>query len=175
MYVVLLDNGRSELLAQAEQRKALSCIRCGACLNGCPIYQSVGGHAYGVTYSGPIGSIITPHFKGMSEYKHLSFASSLCGKCTDVCPVKIDIHKQLLYNRRDSVSTGTATKLDKTIWFFWKTAMLKRSMMEKGGAKVKNFMLRQFFKKAYGDRRDLPVVAPKSFNQIWRDRSKGII
>jgi L-lactate dehydrogenase complex protein LldF len=173
MYVVLLDNGRSDLLAQVEQRRGLNCIRCGACLNGCPIYQGVGGHAYGTTYSGPIGSVITPNMKGMAEFKHLSFASSLCGKCTEVCPVKIDIHNLLLYNRRDSVEQKTTGKTENWTWYFWKTAMLRRSTMEKGGAKLKNFMLRQFFRKAWGERREMPSVAPKSFNQLWRER-KGI-
>ena len=173
MYVVLLDNGRSELLAQVEQRRGLNCIRCGACLNGCPIYQGVGGHAYGTTYSGPIGSVITPNMKGMADFKHLSFASSLCGKCTEVCPVKIDIHNLLLINRRDSVQQKTTGKTENWTWYFWKTAMMKRSTMEKGGAKLKNFMLRQFFRKAWGERREMPTVAPKSFNQIFRER-KGI-
>ncbi|HEY6161661.1 MAG TPA: lactate utilization protein B [Bacteroidia bacterium] len=173
MYVVLLDNGRSDLLAQVEQRRGLNCIRCGACLNGCPIYQGVGGHAYGTTYSGPIGSVITPNMKGMAEFKHLSFASSLCGKCTEVCPVKIDIHNLLLYNRRDAVEQKTTNKSENWTWYFWKTAMLKRGTMEKGGAKLKNFMLRQFFRKAWGERREMPTVAPKSFNQMWRER-KGI-
>jgi L-lactate dehydrogenase complex protein LldF len=173
MYVILLDNGRSALLEQTEQRRALSCIRCGACLNACPVYQTIGGHAYGTTYSGPIGSVITPHFKGMDEFKHLSFASTLCGKCTEVCPIKIDIHKLLLLNRKESVDKGFTNKAENWAWFFWKGAMLKRSKMDKGGAKVKNFMLKQFFKKQWGDRRELPTVANKSFNQIWRER-KGI-
>lgn len=172
MYVILLDNGRSNLLAQVEQRRALECIRCGACLNGCPVYQGVGGHAYGTTYQGPIGAVITPWMRGMAEFKHLSYASSLCGKCTEVCPVKIDLHKLLLFNRRDAV-TANPSKTENLMWFFWKGAMLKRSKMEKGGAKLKNFMLRQFFRKSWGDRRDLPVVAPKSFNQTWKER-KGI-
>ncbi len=171
MYVILLDNGRSNLLGEAEQREALSCIRCGACLNACPVYQTVGGHSYGTTYSGPIGSVITPHFKGMQDFKHLSFASTLCGRCTEVCPMKINIHKLLLLNRRDSVKRGGATKAENFVWFFWKSAMLKRSKMDKGGAKLKNFMLKQFFKKQWGERRDLPEVAPKSFNQIWRERT----
>jgi L-lactate dehydrogenase complex protein LldF len=170
-YVVLLNNGRSDLLAEPEQREALSCIRCGACLNACPVYQTVGGHSYGTTYSGPIGSVITPHLKGMPDFKHLSFASTLCGRCTEVCPVKINIHKLLLLNRRDSVKKGGATKAENFVWFFWKSAMLKRSKMDKGGAKLKNFMLKQFFKKQWGERRDLPEVAPKSFNQIWKERT----
>jgi L-lactate dehydrogenase complex protein LldF len=173
MFVILLDNGRTALLAETEQRRALSCIRCGACLNACPVYQTVGGHTYGTTYSGPIGSVITPYMQGMEEYKHLSFASTLCGKCTDVCPVKIDIHKLLLLNRSDSVQKGFTTKTENWVWFFWKGAMLKRSKMDKGGAKLKNFMIKQFFKKQWGERRDLPQVAPKSFNQMWRER-KGM-
>ncbi|MCE3277822.1 MAG: lutB 1 [Bacteroidetes bacterium] len=173
MYVILLDNGRTNLLAETEQRRALSCIRCGACLNACPVYQTVGGHTYGTTYSGPIGSVITPYLKGINEFKHLSFASTLCGKCTDVCPVKIDIHKLLLLNRSDAVQKGFTTKTENWVWFFWKGAMLKRSKMDKGGSKLKNFMIKQFFKKQWGDRRDLPQVAPKSFNQMWRER-KGI-
>jgi L-lactate dehydrogenase complex protein LldF len=173
MYIILLDNGRSTLLAETEQRRALSCIRCGACLNACPVYQTIGGHSYGTPYSGPIGSIITPHYRGMQEFKHLSFASTLCGKCTEVCPVKIDIHKLLLLNRKQSVDMKLSPKTENWIWLFWKKAMLKRSKMDKGGAKIKNFMLKQFFKKQWGSRRDLPEVAPKSFNQLWKER-KGI-
>ena len=173
MYVILLDNGRSTLLAEPEQRQALSCIRCGACLNACPVYRTVGGHSYGTTYSGPIGSVITPHLQGMQEFKHLSYASTLCGKCTEVCPVKIDIHKLLLFNRRDSIKNGFSTKTENWVWFFWKGAMLKRSKMDKGGAKLKNFMLKQFFKKQWGERRDLPQIAQKSFNQIWKERREG--
>ncbi|TAH40005.1 MAG: iron-sulfur cluster-binding protein [Bacteroidetes bacterium] len=170
MYVVLLDNGRTNLLAQQEQRQALACIRCGACLNGCPIYKGVGGHAYGTTYSGPIGSVITPHLQGMKEFKHLSYASSLCGKCTEVCPVRIDLHKLLLYNRRDSVVGHHHPKSEHLIYSFWKKAMLSRRIMNRGGARTKNFMIQNFFKKAWGDRRELPRIAPKSFNEMWKNR-----
>lgn len=173
MYVILLDNGRSLLLDKPEQREALSCIGCGACSTVCPVYQTIGGQAYGTTYSGPIGSVISPHIQGMEEFKHLSYASTLCGKCTEVCPAKIDIHKLLLLNRRDVVQKGLSAKTDNWIWHFWKKAMLKRSKMDKGGAKLKNFMLKQFFKKSWGERRELPQVVSKTFNQIWRER-KGI-
>jgi L-lactate dehydrogenase complex protein LldF len=102
-HVVLLDNKRTHLLADAEQRDALHCIRCGACLNVCPIFRNVGGHSYGTTYSGPVGSVITPHLRGLQEWKHLSSASSLCGACTETCPVKIDLHHHLLQNRRNAI------------------------------------------------------------------------
>lgn len=126
MYVVLLDNGRSKLLAHADMREALYCIRCGACLNACPVYKTIGGHTYGTTYSGPIGSIITPHYKGMEEFKHLSEASTLCGACTEVCPVKINLHKLLLYNRRNAVKQGLTTFSERSMWKMWHGAMLSR-------------------------------------------------
>ena len=169
MYVILLDNGRTELLAQKEQRQGLYCIRCGACLNGCPIYKNIGGHTYDTTYSGPIGSIITPHLKGMEDFKHLSYASSLCGKCTEVCPVKIDIHKMLLFNRKDAVEQKLNSKMERLGWFFWKKGMLKRSMMDKIGGKFKNLMLSKFFTKTWGEKRVLPQVAEKSFSAQWKE------
>ena len=103
-HVVLLDNNRTRLLADPEQRDALHCIRCGACLNVCPIYKNIGGHSYGATYQGPIGSVITPHLRGLQQWKHLSFASSLCGACTQTCPVKIDLHHHLLQSRRNAIA-----------------------------------------------------------------------
>src|SRR5665647_460173 len=132
MYVILLDNGRTNILANPKQRESLYCIRCGACLNACPVYKNIGGHTYGVTYSGPIGSVITPHLLGMNEYKHLSYASSLCGNCTEVCAVKINLHELLLENRKESVDEGFATFSEKTAWKLWKIASLKRGMMNMG-------------------------------------------
>lgn len=170
MYVILLDNGRTNLLAQKEQRQALYCIRCGACLNACPVYKNIGGHTYETTYSGPIGSIITPHMAGMKEFKHLSYASSLCGKCTEVCPVKIDIHKMLLLNRRDAVKEGLNPKSESIGWKGWKIGMSKRKKMDMVGGKFKNFLLRTFFKKSWGKHRELPVVAEKSFSKQWQER-----
>lgn len=173
MYVILLDNGRTNLLAQKEQRQALYCIRCGACLNACPVYKNIGGHTYETTYSGPIGSIITPHMAGMKEFKHLSYASSLCGKCTEVCPVKIDIHKMLLLNRRDSVEQGLSPFSEKMGWKGWKTGMLKRKTMDMFGGKFKNLMLRNFFKKSWGKHRELPKVAEKSFSEQWKEKDQN--
>ncbi len=169
MYVILLDNGRTNLLAQKDQRQGLYCIRCGACLNGCPIYKNIGGHTYDTTYSGPIGSIITPHLKGMEDFKHLSYASSLCGKCSEVCPVKIDIHKMLLLNRRDAVKKNLNTAPEKWGWFFWKKTMLKRNKMDMAGGKFKNFILKNFFKKLWGKNRVLPEVEDKSFSKQWKE------
>ncbi|WP_129716115.1 LutB/LldF family L-lactate oxidation iron-sulfur protein [Pedobacter sp. SYP-B3415] len=172
MYVVLLDNGRTNLLAQKEQRQGLYCIRCGACLNACPIYKNVGGHTYNTTYSGPIGSVITPHLKGMEDFKHLSYASSLCGKCSEVCPAKIDIHKMLLLNRRDAAATHQNGKVEDIGWKLWKKGMQKRNLIDFFGGKVKNFILRTFFKKKWSKYRDLPEVAPKSFASQWEAQKK---
>ena len=171
MYVVLLDNGRTNLLAQKDQRQALYCIRCGACLNACPVYKNIGGHSYGTTYSGPIGSVITPHTNGMEEFKHLSYASSLCGKCTEVCPVKIDIHKMLLLNRRDAVNEQLVNTKEKWGWSAFTKAMLSRKLMDFFSGKAKNWMLKTFFNKTWGHYREMPQVAPKSFSQQYKERN----
>ena len=173
MYVILLDNGRTNLLAQKDQRQALYCIRCGACLNACPVYKNIGGHTYNTTYSGPIGSIITPHLKGMKEFKHLSYASSLCGKCSEVCPVKIDIHKMLLLNRRDAAANHDNTKAEGIGWKLWKKGMLKRTMMDMFGGKMKNFMLKKLFKKSWGKYREMPNLPAQSFAKQWQEIQKN--
>jgi L-lactate dehydrogenase complex protein LldF len=174
MYVILLDNNRSELMEHPEQRSSLSCIRCGACSNVCPVYKNIGGHAYNATYNGPIGSVITPHLEGMREYMHLSQASSICGRCTEVCPVNIDLHKLLLYNRRDAAEKkDLSSKSEKWAFYMWKKVMLKRSTMNQG-AKTKNFLLDSFFRKAWGSNREMPRIAPKSFNEIWREEHADI-
>ena len=172
MYVILLDNGRTNLLAHKEQREGLYCIRCGACLNACPVYKNIGGHTYETTYSGPIGSIITPHLAGMKEFKHLSYASSLCGKCSEVCPVKIEIHKMLLLNRRDAVNEGLNTTAESIGWKGWKMGMMKRKMMDMLGGKWKNLILKKFFKKSWGDHRELPEIAKESFSAQWKKHNE---
>src|SRR5260370_32008329 len=98
-HLVLVDNGRTEILG-SEYRETLRCIRCGACLNACPIYRKIGGHAYGSVYPGPIGALITPLFKGLGKFKDLPQASSLCGACYEACPVKINIPRHLINMRR---------------------------------------------------------------------------
>jgi L-lactate dehydrogenase complex protein LldF len=172
MYVILMDNGRTNLLQDTEAREALYCIRCGSCLNACPVYKNIGGHAYGTTYSGPIGAVITPHLKGMSEYAHLSYASSLCGNCTEVCPVRINLHELLLHNRHKAVEENYTSGSEKMAWYGWKQASLSRKMMNMTSGKMKNFFMKRFFAKAWGPERELPVFAPKSFNQLWKERKK---
>ncbi len=173
MYVVLIDNGRTTLLADLEKRQALNCIRCGACLNACPVYKNIGGHTYNTTYSGPIGSVITPHYRGMEDFKHLSFASSLCGACTSVCPVKIDLHNLLLLNRKQSVKEGLATKWEVRGFKLFTMAMKNRAWMNFGGSTLKNMALSFLFKSSWGKHRTMPELAPKSFNQQWKERKKG--
>lgn len=172
MYVILLDNGRTNILANEKARESLYCIRCGACLNACPVYKNIGGHAYETTYSGPIGSVITPHLKELGEWKHLSYASSLCGNCTEVCAVKINLHELLLENRHEAVDEGNSTFSEKMAWKFWKKAMLNRRMMNTGSGKIKSWVVNTFvkdWKKHHGD-----IEFPKkSFNQLWKERNKG--
>jgi L-lactate dehydrogenase complex protein LldF len=172
MYVILLDNGRTNLLAQKDQRQGLYCIRCGACLNACPVYKNIGGHTYSTPYSGPIGSVITPHMQGMENFKHLSYASSLCGKCTEVCPVKIDIHKMLLLNRRDAVNDGLVPRKEKWGWLAWRKGMLSRKLEDFFSGKTKNRLMQTFFKKTWGHYRDMPNVAGKSFAEQWREKNE---
>ena len=171
MFVILLDNGRTNLLANPTAREALYCIRCGACLNACPVYKNIGGHAYDTTYSGPIGSVITPHLRGMHDYKHLSYASSLCGNCTDVCPVKINIHELLLENRRESVVAGESDFAEKFAWKMWKNASLSRMMMNQGNATIKNWVINKMFK-GWSNQRAPLEFPKKTFNQLWNESKK---
>ena len=172
MYVVLIDNGRTNIIEDPEKRQSLNCIRCGACLNVCPVYRNIGGHTYGSTYSGPIGSVITPHLEGMEKFKHLSYASTLCGACTSVCPVKIDLHNLLLLNRNQSVKEGLATKSETFGFKLWAKAMKNRTLLNLPGAALKNFMVGFIFKNSWGKRREDVHIAPKSFQQLWKERRK---
>jgi L-lactate dehydrogenase complex protein LldF len=171
MYVILLDNGRTNILQDPVSRESLYCIRCGACLNACPVYKNIGGHSYGTTYSGPIGSVITPNLKELGEWKHLSHASSLCGNCTEVCAVKINLHELLLYNRREAVRTGQGNMMEKIAWAAWQQGMLHRKMMNLGNSKIKNWMINKLFKGWTGQRADLDFPA-KTFNQLWREKQE---
>ncbi|HEX8371378.1 MAG TPA: LutB/LldF family L-lactate oxidation iron-sulfur protein [Chthoniobacterales bacterium] len=177
MHVVLLDNKRTHLLADIEQRDALHCIRCGACLNVCPIYKNVGGHTYGTTYQGPIGSVITPHLRGIQEWKHLSSASSLCGACTEACPVKINLHHHLLHNRRNAIA-------QKPVW--WEQIIFRLTSLLFNHPALYRFAawggrIGQIFHpliqgsvldpaRAWTKTRELPPVAEQTFKEYWRSR-----
>lgn len=171
MYVILLDNGRTNILQNPKQRESLYCIRCGACLNACPIYKNIGGHAYGTTYSGPIGSVITPHLQGMDDFKHLSYASSLCGNCTEVCAVKINLHELLLENRHEAVEDGLTRFSEKMAWKIWKIASLKRGMMNVGSGSLKNKVVNSLFK-GWKEHRSKLDFSKKTFNEMWKERYK---
>ena len=171
MFVILLDNNRTNILKDPIQRESLYCIRCGACLNACPVYKNIGGHAYGSTYSGPIGSVITPHLSGLDENKHLSYASSLCGACTDTCAVKINLHQLLLENRYQSVQQQLPSFAEKIAWKLWKIASLKRSMMNMGNGSIKNKFVNSLFKGWTNQRSDLEF-SKKTFNEMWKERYK---
>lgn len=168
MIVILLDNGRTNLLASKTAREALYCIRCGACLNACPVYKNIGGHAYDTTYSGPIGKVITPYLKGLDEYKHLSYASSLCGNCTEVCPVRINLHELLLDNRHEAVVQGNSSLAERIAWKVWKTASMNRVLMNAGNGKMKNWVVNKVFQGWTAHRSELDFSA-KTFNELWKE------
>ncbi len=164
MIVVLLDNKRSEIAKEEKHYEALKCIRCGACLNTCPIYKNVGGYTYNTTYSGPIGSVITPFFKGFDKFNHLSFACSVCGACTAVCPVKIPLHDLLLLNRKKCVDQ----KQDPIIWntgmkaYEW--AFKKRKNLDRFNGKLKN-KVAKVTKSALGKEKEFPAFAEQSYSK----------
>lgn len=176
MHVVLLDNHRSAIIADPEQRDSLQCIRCGACLNVCPIFKNVGGFTYGTTYQGPIGSVITPHLRGLADWNHLSGASSLCGACSDACPVRIDIHHHLLHNRRNAARTSP-TRLERLghrlfvavatrPWLFRLFGWLARHSM--GIAKrLQPPLVREWLAS-----RNLPTPPRESFRSAWKRRPR---
>lgn len=170
MFVILLDNGRTNLLANPTAREALYCIRCGACLNACPVYKNIGGHSYETTYSGPIGKVITPYLSGVDAYKHLSNASSLCGNCTEVCPVRINLHQLLLDNRHEAVTQGTSTLAERVAWKAWMVASLNRPMMNMGNGKMKNWVVNKVFKGWAVHRSELDFT-PKTFNEMWKEKT----
>ncbi len=171
MVIILLDNGRTHMLADPKVREALFCIRCGSCLNACPVYRNIGGHTYGVTYSGPIGKVITPWLEGW-EYKHLSHASSLCGACTDACPVNIQLHELLLYNRHEAVRRGRSALAERLAWKGWKTACQSRALFNVSNGRLKTKMVSNLFT-VWTKHRNKLEFAPKTFNEMWKDGDLG--
>jgi L-lactate dehydrogenase complex protein LldF len=188
VHIVLMDNGRSAMLAHPTTRQSLACIRCGACLNACPVYQAVGGHAYGAVYPGPIGAVITPQLIGIGNAKQLPYASSLCGACREVCPVKIDIPELLLHLRAEiaegaevkhKFSESLAFRLYSRAWakastyqLGTKSARLMQKLIARNGkiGKVSGLLAKIAPPLgAWTAWRDAPTIAPKSFRTIWKE------
>lgn len=181
LHLVLVDNRRSEIL-HTDLAEILTCIRCGACLNACPVYKSIGGHAYGATYPGPMGSVLTPLFNGLGEFGELPHASSLCGACREVCPVRIDLPGLLLKLRRETIQEGHAPlwlKMGLKIY----AETVKRPWLYRLGGKVAgiglNLMGREGWVRrlppplnAWTGRRDFPTFAPQTFQERWRAQQK---
>lgn len=178
LHVIILDNGRTGILASEKLRESLYCIRCGACLNVCPVYQKIGGHAYGWIYPGPIGSALTPQLVGRAAAAHLPFASSLCGACRDACPVKINIPEMLLQLRHEiqrEARAGATTKLERFIFKVWAAAMKKPSRYRMAARLIRliqesfglNLALEPWIRE-----RDFPGFAPRSFREEWPELSR---
>jgi L-lactate dehydrogenase complex protein LldF len=190
VHIVLFDNGRSRMLAHPKTRESLACIRCGACLNACPVYQQVGGHAYGSVYPGPIGAVITPQLVGLSKAAQLPFASSLCGACRDVCPVKIDIPGLLLHLRSEIVSGPVKRSAGERLAFWvwarvaarsWtfelstRIARLVQTAVARGGriGRVGGVLAALVPPLgAWTAARDLRPIARRTFREQWRDGAR---
>jgi L-lactate dehydrogenase complex protein LldF len=178
LHLVLLDNGRIRQLA-GPLREALSCLRCGACLNVCPVYRQIGGHAYGYTYPGPIGILLTAMLHGQEAVPDLAHASSLCGACLEACPVRIDIPKMLIELRRSGVETRTAPWAERLV-FRAVTAVVTRPALYQRVAGLARLLQRPFvrdgairrlplFLGAWTRTRDLPAVAHRTFRERWAE------
>jgi L-lactate dehydrogenase complex protein LldF len=175
LHIVLVDNRRSELLGSMDFRRTLNCIRCGACFNTCPVYRRSGGHSYGVTVGGPIGSIINSA-RAPAEHKSLPYACSLCGSCTDVCPVKIDIHQQLFISRRQIANFGLVPK-GKRIGIKLAAFVLNRPWLYRLAGKVARLTLRIAPRSLvysriniWGRQRELPPPPKQTFRELNRRR-----
>ncbi len=174
MYVILIDNGRTQVIAEELQRSVLSCIRCGACLHHDPLFAVIGGHPYKSTWMGPPGTVVSPVLNGLKTHGFMSDFSSLSAADTENCPVNINFNKLTLDNRRKNVSHDLAPATDKLFYFLWKNSMMKRD-----GAKWKSLRPRKyfigniFFNSAMG-LRTMPLPAKESFNEMWKKRFSGL-
>ncbi len=174
-HVIILDNGRTDILADPKMRESLFCIRCGACLNTCPIYQRVGGHSYGSVYSGPIGAVITPLFQGLSNAKDLPFASSLCGACSAICPVKIDIHHMLLWLRKQVVESRQTPWQERLAMKLFLVGMKDNRIYSLGSWALRlalKFSGKSLKIPGWTETRDFPLPAEKSFKTLWKEMER---
>ena len=174
-HVIILDNGRTDILADPKMRESLFCIRCGACLNTCPIYQRVGGHSYGSIYSGPIGAVITPLYQGLSNAPDLPFASSLCGACSDICPVKIDIHHMLLWLRKQLVESQQTPWRERLAMQFFLAGMKDSRLYSFGSWALRlalKFTGNSLKIPGWTETRDFPPPAEKSFKTLWKEMER---
>jgi L-lactate dehydrogenase complex protein LldF len=182
-HVILLDNGRTQVLADQESRETLDCIRCGACLNVCPVYRQTGGHAYGSVYAGPIGAILTPQLQSMEHSQSLPYASSLCGACYEVCPVKINIPEILIHLRGKVVENGDAPFTErmamKTAAYFLESGDRLETAQKLSrigqGPFVRDGAIRHLpgLLGGWTAVRDLSPVPKQSFREWWAARSQG--
>jgi L-lactate dehydrogenase complex protein LldF len=176
LYILVLDNGRTDLLKDTRFREALQCIRCGACMNTCPVYQKVGGHGYGSIYPGPIGSVLTPVFQGLERAKAMPYASSLCGSCAEICPVKIDLHHMLLWHRHDAIARGLSPLLERLAMRAFAFVMLRPALYRWATAVAATFMplLRDSAGSirvpVWSRAREMQPLAQRTFNDLWKER-----
>lgn len=175
LHIVLLDNGRSDILGSDDFRRSLNCIRCGACMNTCPVYRRSGGHSYETTVPGPIGSILAPA-RDAGEYHSLPYACSLCGSCTDVCPVKIDLHHQLLTWRREIAIRGLVP-LSKRVGLKLTSFVMSHTWLYALGGKVARWVVPKLPRflvynrlNGWGKQRELPEFPKQSFRDLYRKR-----
>ena len=166
LHIVLLDNGRSRMLAHPVTRQSLACIRCGACLNACPVYQQVGGHAYGSVYPGPIGAVITPQLMGIQKAAQLPYASSLCGACREVCPVKIDIPRLLLHLRGE-ISPRKGSGAERLAFKMWARVMTSPSLYRLSSVAGRILQRVMPISRAWTNGRDLRPIESKSFHDLY--------
>ena len=169
LHIVVLDNGRSRMLASPVTRQALACIRCGACLNACPVYRQIGGHAYGSVYPGPIGAVLSPQLFGLARSAALPYASSLCGACRDVCPVKIDIPALLLHLRAQVVAgrVGDPRSLERLAFRIYTAVMVRPRLFAWLMRAVRSLRIMPPLG-AWTKWRDLRPLAPQSFRELWQ-------
>ncbi|MBX3432418.1 MAG: lactate utilization protein [Pirellulales bacterium] len=178
LHIVLVDNGRSSLLGSEDFRRSLNCIRCGACLNTCPVFRRSGGHSYGVTVAGPIGSIINPA-RDAAEHGSLPYACSLCGSCSDVCPVKIDLHNQLLTWRREIVARGLLAPAKRTMMRAASFVLRRPWLYRAAGAAARTALrisprwLVYSRLNLWGRQRELPEPPAKSFRAWYDEHQEG--